>query len=75
MSLYAWKISASDKPDIEGVSTLDGLQAFISTFDLPLTRSPKDIVTQTRLMEREGQGVYKHRTDSEQWTLLWVALH
>jgi hypothetical protein len=74
MSIYAWKITPSDKAAIEGITTLEGLEDVLKASDLPLTRSPKDIVAQTRLMEHEGQGVYKHRSDGEQWTLLWVAL-
>jgi hypothetical protein len=74
MSIYAWKITASDKAAIEGITTLEGLEKALAVSNLPLTRSPNEIVTQTRLMEHEGQGVYKHNVEGERWTLLWVAL-
>lgn len=74
MSMYAWKITASDKAAFEGITTLEGLEEVLTHSDLPLARSPKDIITQTRLMQHEGQGVYKHRSEDVQWTLLWVAL-
>ena len=72
--MYAWKITSSGRASIEGITTLEGLENVLAVSNLPLTRSPRDIVTQARLMEHEGQGVYKHRTEGEEWTLLWVAL-
>ena len=72
--MYSWKITSSGKASIEGLTTLEGLEDVLTASGLPLARSPKDIVTQTRLMEHEGQGVYRHRTEREEWTLLWVAL-
>jgi hypothetical protein len=74
MSFYAWKITSSGKASIEGTTTLEGLEDVLTASGLPLRRSPEDIVRQTLLMEHEGQGVYKHRSEGEQWTLLWVAL-
>jgi hypothetical protein len=72
--MYSWKITSSGKASNEGITTLEGLEDVLTASDLPLARSPKDIVTQTRLMEHEGQGVYRHRSEGEEWTLLWVAL-
>jgi hypothetical protein len=74
LSIYAWKITTPDKAVIEGITTLEGLEKALTALDLPRTGSPNEIVSQTRLMEHEGQGVYKHNVDGEQWTLLWVAL-
>lgn len=74
MKLYAWKISASDRPAMEGISTLEELQALLDSSDLPRSRSAGEIITQTRIMEHEGQGVYRHRESQQEWNLLWVAL-
>jgi hypothetical protein len=74
MSMYAWKITASDRAALDGITTLEGLERVLTSSGLPLMRSPKDIITQSRLMEHDGQGVYKHRGEGGQWTLLWVAL-
>lgn len=75
MSLYAWKISSSERSVAECVSTLAELVAFLENSDLPRTRRASDIISQTLAMEHEGQGVYRHRTAEEEWTLLWVARH
>jgi hypothetical protein len=74
MSLYAWKITAAGKTDIEAVTSLGELEEYLGNSDLPGARPSRSIVEQTKLMQHEGQGVYKHNIDGEQWTLLWIAL-
>lgn len=72
--LYAWKIMASNRDPIEGITTLSELEACLMECRLPMRQSPADIITQTLIMEHEGEGVYRHREQDAYWTLIWVAL-
>jgi hypothetical protein len=74
LTLYAWKISAVDKADVESITTLDQLKAYLDASDLPRAEPCETIIARTRLMQHEGQGVYKHRLEGEEWTLLSCAL-
>jgi hypothetical protein len=74
MSLYAWKITALGKPDVEEITSLAQLEAYLDASDLPGARPARPIIERTQVMQSDGQGVFKHRTDDEQWTLLWIAL-
>lgn len=74
VNLVAWKISAPDRPDTEGISNLGELETFLENSDLPRMRSANDIIMQTGAMQHEGQGVYRYRVPGEEWTLLWVAI-
>ena len=72
--LYAWKIKASNRHAIEGITTLGELEACLVESGLPMRRSPADIIAQTLIMEYEGEGIYRHRAEDGYWTLTWVAL-
>jgi hypothetical protein len=72
--LYAWKIMASNRDAIEGITTLGELEARLLESRLPMRRSPADIIAQTLIMEYEGEGIYRHRDEDGYWTLIWVAL-
>jgi hypothetical protein len=74
MSLYAWKITAAGKTGFEAVTSLGELEEYLRNSGLPGARPSKPLIEQTKLMQHEGQGVYKHNINGEQWTLLWIAL-
>ena len=72
---YAWKIQCPGRDDLEGISTLDELVLRLSEADLPGTVAASEIVRRTKLLQHEGQGVWKSRDQPEdRWTLLWIEL-
>lgn len=74
MVIYCWKITASDRPDVERMTSLVELEAYINNCDLPRTQPTSEIIAQTHLWQHKRQGVYKHRVQGEEWTLVWIAL-
>lgn len=75
MERYAWKLQCPARPDLEGISTLEELTTILAEADLPGDVAPKEIVRRTKIMQHEGQGVWKSRAQPEErWTLLWIEL-
>ena len=75
MSQYAWKIQCPGRADLEGIGTLEELVALLTEAELPGGVAPSEIVRRTRIMQHEGQGVWKSRAHpQDQWTLHWIEL-
>jgi hypothetical protein len=74
MKRYAWKIKNGNGAAVEGISSLEELETVIAQAALPARQTPSEIVTLTKTMQFEGQGVYRHRAPGEEWTLLWIEL-
>jgi hypothetical protein len=75
MALYAWKISAPQRPDAEKIGSLAELELYLDASDLRGASPSKDIIARTLLMQTDGQGFYKSSADPEdRWTLLWVQI-
>jgi hypothetical protein len=74
MKRYAWKIENRTGAAVEGISSLEELEAVIAQAALPARQTPSEIITLTKTMQCEGQGIYRHRAPGEEWTLLWIEL-
>ena len=77
MTLYAWKITSAQRVYAQGIGALNELEAYLRESNLPMDRSPADIISFMKLMQFEGQSVYKfrHPTDPpSEWTLVWIEL-
>lgn len=74
MTLYAWKISEPEQVIAEGISTLPQLEDYLDASDLPRSRSAAQIIAQARSMQSEGQAVYRHHSNHQPWTLVWIRL-
>lgn len=77
MSIYAWKISSNTRVYSEKIGTLEQLEADLDALDLPLDRSSKEVISFAKLMQDEGQGVYRFRNSADvqqHWALVWIEL-
>lgn len=77
MTIYAWKITSSECVVAENIGSLSKLESCLQTSNLPMDRSPADIISFMKLMQFEGQAVYKFRSTADplsQWTLVWIEL-
>jgi len=72
MAIFAWKVSASGRPDAEKIGSLAELESYLDGSDLTWASPSKEIIARTLLMQSEGQGFYKSSADlKDRWTLLW----
>ncbi|KQR75665.1 hypothetical protein ASG25_13575 [Rhizobium sp. Leaf384] len=74
MNQYAWKIERAAGAALEGTTSLEQLEAVLEQASLPAAHTAADIISITKIMQFEGQGIYRHRAPGEEWTLLWVEL-
>lgn len=77
MTKYAWKISSSERVYAENIGSLTALETCLHVLDLPMDRPPSEIISFMKLMQLEGQAVYKYRSKKDagsQWTLVWIEL-